>query len=108
MALSIADAWSRDRGRVMSIPDTSPAKNGRDTGSIGRTESGTAGLPSGLFFIRSMNGRRGLPMHQGCRQRQRSSFVHLIRLAPADLPLVQDWNAHRDVGDTMERQEILN
>ena len=32
----IAAASARDSGCVMSTPDTSPAKNGRETGSIGR------------------------------------------------------------------------
>jgi hypothetical protein len=38
MPAEIAATSDAGNGWVISIPDTSPAKNGRDTGSIGRIE----------------------------------------------------------------------
>ena len=51
MPFSISAACSRVNGLVMSIPDTSPPKNGLDTGSIGWMDSVMAASPTRFAFV---------------------------------------------------------
>jgi hypothetical protein len=69
MPFSISAACSRVSGWVMSIPEATPPKKGRETGSIGRMDSVMADLPQGRVVTTSSDKRsvrsRGQPVNFG-------------------------------------------